>query len=193
MLNAAWRVLRHPLAVAAAVALCACSDAAPVAPDGGSALDRRAAHSTSEAQIRRVATLLRRVTARYHDVDAAIADGFVFFHPCEVRPGEGAVGALYVHFDRLLDGEIRPELPDALVYEPARNGEGKPKLVAVEFAIPYALWSGDDPPNYLGADFQPEDEYGVFGLHVWVWRNNPDGMFAEANPRVSCGASESAG
>ena len=102
-----------------------------------------------------------------------------------MRPGEGAVGALYVHFDRLLDGEIRPELPDALVYEPARNGEGKPKLVAVEFAIPYALWSGDDPPNYLGADFQPEDEYGVFGLHIWVWRNNPDGLFAEANPRFS--------
>ena len=29
---------------------------------------------------------------------------------------------------------------------------------------------------------------GVFGLHVWLWRNNPAGLFAESNPNVSCGA-----
>jgi len=28
----------------------------------------------------------------------------------------------------------------------------------------------------------------VFGLHVWVWRHNPEGMFATTNPNVSCDA-----
>jgi len=27
----------------------------------------------------------------------------------------------------------------------------------------------------------------VFALHTWVWRSNPEALFAETNPRVSCG------
>lgn len=27
----------------------------------------------------------------------------------------------------------------------------------------------------------------VFALHAWIWLDNPAGMFAETNPRVSCG------
>ena len=130
---------------------------------------------------------LRRVTARYHDVDAATADGFVFFHGCEVRPGEGAVGMLYVHLERLMDGVIDPARPDALVYEPARTASGKPRLVAAEFAVPIALWNQPGVPTFLGNEFQAEEEFGVYGLHVWIWRHNPEGMFAEANPHVSCG------
>jgi hypothetical protein len=142
---------------------------------------------SSKAEAERAIATLRRATARYHNLNAALEDGFVFLHGCEVRPGEGGVGALYVHFDRLLDGVLDPGLPDALVYEPARNGREKPKLVAAELAIPYALWSGDDPPTFLGAEFQREDEFAVYGLHIWIWRHNPEGMFAEGNPRVSCG------
>jgi hypothetical protein len=58
----------------------------------------------------------------------------------------------------------------------------------VELAIPKPLWTGAGLPTFLGATFQSEDEFGVFALHVWVWRTNPDGLFAETNPRVSCGA-----
>ncbi|HEX9707342.1 MAG TPA: hypothetical protein VGA24_06845 [Steroidobacteraceae bacterium] len=25
-----------------------------------------------------------------------------------------------------------------------------------------------------------------YEIHVWAWRNNPDGTFADWNPRVSC-------
>jgi hypothetical protein len=85
---------------------------------------------------------------------------------------------------RLLDGAIDPSLPDGLIYEPRTNSP--PQLVAVEFAVPYALWTGSQPPTFLGATFQREDEFGVFGLHVWIWRDNPNGLFAETNPNVSC-------
>jgi len=93
---------------------------------------------------------------------------------------------VYVHFGRLMDGIIDPQTPDALIYEPGRKG--RPKLVGVEFALPYGLWTSQTPPQFLGATFQPEDEFGVFALHAWVWRTNPEGLFAETNPRVSCGA-----
>jgi hypothetical protein len=93
---------------------------------------------------------------------------------------------LYVHMGRLTDGAIDPTAPDALLYEPGAAG-GPPTLVGVELAVPYALWTGEAPPTFLGATFQREDEFGVFGLHVWVWRDNPEGLFAESHPRVTCG------
>jgi hypothetical protein len=137
--------------------------------------------------VKSIATLMA-VTARYHDLNAALADGFVLLHPCEERPGEGPVGIVYVNMERLLDGKIDPETPDALVYEPAKRSDGRPQLVGVEFAVPYTLWTDPEPPSFLGASFQREDEFGVWALHAWVWRYNPEGLFAEANPRVSCNA-----
>ena len=127
---------------------------------------------------------LRRVTDRYHNLKAALDDDFVLLHECEERPGEGPVGTVYVNIARLLDGAIDPNLPDALIYEPVPGGSEI--LVGVEFAVPYALWPGTTPPQFLGATFQREDEFGVYALHAWVWLKNPEGIFAEANPRVSC-------
>lgn len=175
---------RRLLFTAVAVTLlAACAEDAPVGPEQ-QAVAAAELNQTAEAQ--QVFATLRRVTAAYHDLDAAIADGFVLLHPCEERPDEGPVGTVYVHFDRLLDGVIDPESPDALIYEPSRNG--RPKLVGAEFALPYVMWSEPEPPQFLGATFQPEDEFDVWALHVWVWRNNPEGMFAESHPRVSCDA-----
>jgi hypothetical protein len=90
---------------------------------------------------------------------------------------------VYYHPRRLLDGAIDPALPDALIYEPRADGE--PRLVGVEFAIPN---TGQATPTLLGATFQREDEFGVFALHAWVWKHNPEGLFAETNRNVSCGA-----
>lgn len=127
---------------------------------------------------------IKRVTAPYRDINAAIADGFVLLHGCEERGEERPVGAVYVHMGRLVDGRIDPSLPDALIYEPLANG--KLTLVGAEFAIPYSLWTRDKAPVFDGATFQREDEFGVFALHAWVWRRNPNGMYAETNPLVTC-------
>lgn len=177
--------LRQALAIVATAALFSgCADEAPLAPDPQLAIAAQSAKLQSAQTGGAIATL-QRVTARYHDLNVAIAEGFVFLHGCEDRPGEGPVGTVYVHIDRLMDGIIDPAKPDALIYEPGSNG--RPRLVGVEFAIPYPLWTEQEPPKFLGATFQPEDEFGVFGLHVWIWRNNPEGLFAESNPHVSCG------
>lgn len=157
----------------------ACADQSAVAPED--ALQLQMAKS-SAGETANVFATLRRVTARYHNIDAALADGFVLLHPCEVRGDEGPVGAVYAHFGRVLDGVIDPALPDALIYEPSANG--MLKLVGVEFAQPYPF--APQAPTFLGETFQAEDEFGVWALHVWVWRHNPEGMFAESNPGVTC-------
>lgn len=176
--------LRRLLAIVAASApLAACTDRAPVAPERQLAISAQFTAMPAAREAAALATL-RRATARYHDLNAAIDDGFVFLHGCEVRPDEGPVGIVYVHMGRLLDGAIDPALPEGLIYEPRRNG--RPRLVGVELATPFALWTEPEPPAFLGASFQREDEFGVFGLHVWLWRNNPEGLFAESNPNVSC-------
>ena len=176
--------LTRPIAlIATTILLGACADDSPVAPDAQTVMSARLASVQSAGDADPIATI-RRATARYHDIDAALADGFVFLHGCETRPDEGPAGELYVHFDRLLDGVIDPASPDALLYEPRANG--KPKLLGVELAIPYPMWAGPQPPVFMGAEFQPEDEFGVWGLHVWAWNTNPEGMFAESNPNVSC-------
>jgi hypothetical protein len=168
---------RLPLTLAAVVAITACADpasrsAAPLAPESALA---SAAENTALAE-------LRRATAAYHDVARALADGFVpVITECE---GEGGVGIPYANIPRLLDAVIDPSQPEALLYEPADNGDLK--LVGVELVIPYPFWSSATPPSFLGHAFQREDDLGVWALHVWVWRQNPDGMFAEHNPRVAC-------
>ena len=179
------QLIRQTLAIATTAALLACADETSLASRVYG--PGKVQHATLPAQETdgAIATL-QRVTARYHDLNVAIHDEFVLLHPCESRPGEGPVGIVYVHPGRLMDGVIDPASPDALIYEPGRNGQ-RPKLVGVEFAIPYALSPNQQPPTFLGTTFQSEEEFGVFALHVWVWRNNPEGLFAETNPNVSCG------
>lgn len=173
-------IARFTIPLALAAVLSACGERSVTTPDDGMASAPGLARASEPAEL----ATLRRATARYHDLDAALADGFVFLSPCEVRGDEGAVGIMYVHFARLLDGRADPATPDALIYEPG-NG-GRPRLVAVELAIAYPHWTADEPPTFQGVEFEREDEFGVYGLHVWLWRRNPNGMFAETNPHVSC-------
>jgi len=184
MNTSAFRTRQAWIILAAAALFVACSNEAPLSPSAQSARGTQLTELPAKDAYKELLTL-RQVTARFQDLNVALAEGFVLLHDCEVRPGEGQVGAVYVHPVRLMDGQIDAELPDALIYEP--NASGPAKLVGVEFAIPYALWPEPTLPKFLGATFQDEPEFGVFALHAWVWRSNPNGMFAETNPRVSCG------
>ena len=176
------RRVRFLTIVGAATLVAACAAEAPVAPEMPAL---RTANPRADTEEARALATLRAATARYHNLKAATDDGFVFLHGCESRPDEGPVGMVYVHPGRL-DGVIDPREPEALVYEPGENGQAR--LVGVELAIPYVAWTNAQPPEFLGATFQPEDEFGVWGLHIWLWRQNPEGLFAESNPRVSCAA-----
>lgn len=138
---------------------------------------------------------VRQATARYHDVDAALADGYVPVGPCVEVPGLGGMGIHYVNFGLAADGAVDPLAPEILLYVP--QGKGM-KLVGVEYFVaigpPGAPVPPDPPPApiVLGQEMGgPFPGHGPgdpphYDLHVWLWQGNPDGIFEEFNPNVRC-------
>jgi hypothetical protein len=142
---------------------------------------------------------VRRATARFHDVDKAIAAGYSFRLPelsggtCIAQPGEGAMGVHMVDTTKL-DAVLDPTKPEVLVYDPRikRSGREKLRFVAVEYVVFESAWTGSKPPKLFGRkfDFVPApNRYGLpafYALHAWVWKRNPSGVFYAWNPRVRC-------
>jgi hypothetical protein len=130
---------------------------------------------------------LRRVTARFHNFETAAAAGWsAQITPCMTDPaGAGGMGFHYGN-PALIDGSARVEEPELLLYEPERNG--RLRLVAVEYVIPYTAHSRSAAPPELfgGQKFKQNDTFQLWGLHAWVWEHNPSGVFADWNPRVTC-------
>ena len=142
--------------------------------------------------------LIRAATARYQNIDKAFADGYIDdgFGCIDATsfgldPSEGGMGFHLINWALHDDPATDPLRPDLLVYEPAASAHGKPKLVALEWEVFRPDWWGagnTEPPSLLGQEFESFDFDGleIFGLHVWLWRNNPSGLFADFNPKTSC-------
>jgi hypothetical protein len=128
---------------------------------------------------------LRQVTVEFHDFDEAMEDGWdTKITPC-MTSSEGGMGFHYGNMAYINDGVARADQPELLLYEPQKNG--RMKLVAVEYIVPYALHPRSDPPPMLfGQAFKQVDAFGLWGLHAWVWQGNPNGTFADWNPNVNC-------
>ncbi|MFL5945924.1 MAG: hypothetical protein ACJ74D_11365 [Gaiellaceae bacterium] len=117
------------------------------------------------------------MTARYHSVEVAIADGYVDTGRCS--PGEG------IHFRNaslVADGQVTIDQPEFLIYEPTENGNLR--LVAVEYLVFVA--QHPPQPSLFGRLLDgPLVHPGVpphWELHVWLWKHNPDGIFTQKNP-----------
>ena len=136
---------------------------------------------------------VRAVTNKYHDVNAALADGYVAFYKCTEQPGVGPMGQHYVKLPLVGNPSINATTPEVLVYAPKRNGELK--LVAVEYVVLEQDWVnafGSAKPTVLGQDmlFRPAgNRYGLpnfYERHAWIWQGNPLGTFNDWNPDISC-------
>jgi len=145
----------------------------------------------------------RAGTAGYHNNDAALADGYGLFTDaqgiaCIDQPGAGGMGIHYANADLVFGDEskavVKAATPEALVYEPTRNG--RLRLVAAEYIVLQDAWDAihSSPPSLFGQEFGPmpsPNRYGLdpfYELHAWLWKHNPSGMFKDWNPRVSCAA-----
>ncbi len=136
-------------------------------------------------------------TARFHDVDKAIAAGYSFRLPelsgktCITQPGEGAMGVHMVNLDLAGDPAVDVDKPEALVYEP-RN-DGTLKLVALEYVV--FQGPGIARPSLFGQQFDVVPSPNRFGLpafyalHAWIWKPNPSGILNAWNPNVECDGS----
>jgi hypothetical protein len=173
--------LRLPLAVAAALfALPSSSNAQAATP-----ADLQAARAALE---------------KYKDPFVAIKDGYFSTLACIDFP-TGAVdgpveyppGAMGVHF--LNPAHIGPTLdaakPQVLLYEQVGD---KLVLTGAEWFVPVQA-AGNTVPAIFGQKLQgPMDGHEPimpaalrhYDLHVWLWKDNPKGMFTSTNSAVKC-------
>jgi hypothetical protein len=136
---------------------------------------------------RRELRAVKRATARYHSVRTARANGFSAFSLDPNNPDvptcfDSPDGGMGVHFVRHIDAVLDATDPEALVYEVERNG--RVKLVAVEYIVPEEFIDPNDPPMLFGQMLHHHPFLPVYILHAWIWKSNPDGVFADFNPRV---------
>ena len=89
--------------------------------------------------------------------------------------------------------------PGVLIYEP--QADGSLRLVAVENLVFEKAWRAAGhtaPPQYAGNTYyhmvdnpstEVDEAHGFephYELHAWLYRENPNGTFAQFNPRATC-------
>ena len=129
-------------------------------------------------------SLLRSATQGFTAVTAALAAGYtVQITGCMADPALGGMGFHIGNPDRI-NATVELEKPEVLLYEP--QADGTRVLVAVEYIVPFTAWTASAPPQLMGQTFRRNEEFEVWALHVWLYRENPTGIFSDWNPRVSC-------
>ena len=143
-----------------------------------------------------------------------IRDPFDYCDTAEMLGQPAELGVMGVHYFRpdLLGIEGPPDpvvrgtgthidflSPSILIYEP--QPDGSLELVAVENLVFADAWSAagnTEPPPFHGVSYDymtdnPDtevDEAHIFATHwdrhVWLYRENPNGVFAQFNPNASC-------
>jgi hypothetical protein len=136
---------------------------------------------------------VREATERFKDVSVAEAEGYKLTFGCVTGPDAGAMGLHYVNFPLVFSGVLDPTKPQIVLYEPV--GNGKVKLTGADFLVLADQWDkahAGAPPELLGQIFHYFEAPNRFGLpafytlHVWAWKDNPNGAFVNWHPSVSC-------
>lgn len=175
------------LGASLAAVLAACQDPASVRTPGAEAHASHAAALTSapvSGAVQREIAELRALTAPFHRFETAVQAGWdTRITECFSHPELGGMGYHYGNPD-YIDGRVDALEPELLLYEPQKNGNMR--LVAVEYIVPFDAWTSSEPPQLFGQSFSRNEAFGIWALHVWHERNNPRGMFADWNPKVTC-------
>jgi hypothetical protein len=161
-------------------------DVAAAHPAGGH--DSHGGHGGHDAPAEmavadRVAAQL--ANAGYQDVETAEAAGYgssIDTLGCFQDPARGGMGVHYID-GAALDAEVDITHPEALVYELDASGRVA-GLVAHEYIVPIDAWTASEPPSLFGIDFHRHPTLPLWVLHTWLWKDNPNGVFADWNPAV---------
>ncbi|MEP6495396.1 MAG: hypothetical protein ABJF01_22105 [bacterium] len=143
---------------------------------------------------------VRAALDKYKDPIAAVRDGYYSTVGCvdfpkgstEAGAMEYKPGAMGVHFLNM--GLVGPKLdstkPQVLLYEPVGD---KLVLTGAEWFVPTEV--AKTPPTILGHQLMGPMEghepvmpaqLHHWDLHVWLYKNNPNGMFSATNSAVKC-------
>jgi hypothetical protein len=145
-----------------------------------------------KGQANELIKIVRQATERYKDVSAAEADGYALQFGCVSGPDSGAMGLHYVNGTIVNRGELDPYHPQIVIYEP--TPDGRLKLIGADFLLFADAWDkkGQGPPELMGQlfhYFEAPNRFGLpafYTLHVWAWKDNPNGAFVNWHPNVSC-------
>ncbi len=146
-------------------------------------------------QNRQAAALIRIVrdsTERFKEVSVAEREGYALQFGCVSGPDSGAMGLHYVNGALVNGGVIDATRPQIVIYEPTANGHLR--LIGADFLVIASVWDAkhSGPPELMGQLFHYWESPNRFGLpafytlHVWAWKDNPNGAFVNWHPNVKC-------
>ena len=169
--------------------------------------DDHGGHATSQnhkptPQENALVQAVRSATEKYKNVRSVEGpgDGYELKFGCVSGGDFGAMGLHFLNF-KLVDGEVDVTQPEIILFEPTPNGGIR--ITGADFVVPVAAWDAAHavppaehaaPPQLMGQLFHLFDSPNRFGLdpfytlHVWAWKDNPNGTFGNWNPDVSCDA-----
>ena len=84
-------------------------------------------------------------------------------------------------------------VPEILIYEPTPNG--RLRLTGADYLVFAETWHQSAraaTPELMGQLlhlFESPNRFGLpafYTLHVWAWKDNPNGTFVNWHPNVSC-------
>jgi hypothetical protein len=165
-----------------------------VAPAQSAAAQASSHHGSGHAPDNLVA-VVREATARFQNVAAAKAAGYSLLFGCVTGPDAGAMGLHYVNLSLVADGLLDPTQPEIVIYEPLPNG--RLRITGADFLVFADAWDSvhpGEPPQLMGQLLHLFDSPNRFGLpafytlHVWAWKDNPNGTFVNWHPDVKCDA-----
>jgi hypothetical protein len=136
--------------------------------------------------------IVRDSTERFQDVSVAEAEGYALQFGCVSGPDAGAMGLHFVNGDLVNKGVLDATHPQIVIYEATPGG--RLRLIGADYLLLQAAWDAkhSSPPELMGQLFHLFDAPNRFGLpafytlHVWAWKENPNGAFVNWHPNVSC-------
>jgi hypothetical protein len=137
--------------------------------------------------------VVREYTERFRDVAVAESEDYHLQFGCVTGPDAGAMGLHFVK-GALVDGELDVTTPEIVIYEPTPSG--RLRLTGADYLVLADAWNANHsgPPQLMGQLFHLFETPNRFGLpafytlHVWAWKDNPNGAFVNWHPNVSCSA-----
>jgi hypothetical protein len=176
----------------AALALISICSSHTLAQDGHSHTMTTPHQELTSAQQSGLLRIVREATNWFHDVRVAEQEGYVLTFGCVSGDDQGAMGLHYINFDLVKGDVIDAAHPQAIIYEPTANGGVK--LIGADYLVLADTWNKNHsvPPELMGQWFHFFDTPNRFGLpafytlHVWAWKDNPNGAFVNWHPNVSC-------
>ena len=159
----------------------------------GAPAQRQTLTAAQQAQVNALVDAVKQATVQFKDVANAGPD-YVLNFGCVSGSDYGAMGLHFVNGSLVGDGEIDVNRPEILLYEPLPGG--KMQLTGADYLVLAADWDAkhQGPPQLMGQlfhFFESPNRFGLppfYTLHVWAWKENPNGAFTNWNPNVSCEA-----